>query len=218
MQLTTEQIEFIDTILVLNGFKFEDTKMEIMDHIASEIEVKMDENKLSFDENFKIVLDKWSEEIKPSSSFLTGLAVNYPKIILEKKVLLVKKQLAIGCLFSLVVLLLFLGLNEFYDAKVLSQNFQIGTRFLYLLAGFLLVVSNVKILNSKNKTSFKHNFRERQTAFLMFVYPICFSPTPENFRNQLVFVIASFWMVYSMFLVLEQVKKHFQFEKRLTRI
>ena len=38
MKLTQEQIEFIDSILLLNGIKYDDVKLEMMDHIASEIE------------------------------------------------------------------------------------------------------------------------------------------------------------------------------------
>lgn len=216
MQLTTEQIDFIDSILVLNGLKFDDTKLEIMDHIATEVEVKMNENKLSFDDNFKIVLDKWSEELQPTSSFLTGLSVKYPKIVLEKKLVLVKKQIWIGLLSSVVVLIVFYGLVSFFDAKAITQNVQVGTRFLYLLGGLLLVASNIKFLKAKHKTSFQHNFKERQIAFLMFVYPICFSPTPNELRNQILLVISSFWMLFSMFLVLQLVFKHFQFEKKLS--
>jgi hypothetical protein len=218
MKLTNEQISFIDSILVLNGLKFDDTKLEIMDHIASEVEFKMDENTLSFDENFKLVLDQWSEELQPYSSYLTGYGVKYPKIVLDKKVLLVKKQLLIGLFLSIIPLLVFYGLFEFFEAKVITLNFQLGTRFLYLLGGLLLILSNIKFLNSKKKTSFKHNFKERQTAFFMFIYPICFSPTPNDFRNQLLLVISSFWMLYSMFLVLQLVFKHFQFEKKLSSI
>ncbi|WP_281261792.1 hypothetical protein [Flavobacterium faecale] len=44
MTLSKQQIEQIDAILVLNGLPFEDLKMELTDHIATEIEIEMDEN------------------------------------------------------------------------------------------------------------------------------------------------------------------------------
>ena len=39
MKLTNQQIALIDETLVLNGLIYDDIKLEIMDHIASEIEV-----------------------------------------------------------------------------------------------------------------------------------------------------------------------------------
>ncbi len=41
MKLTTEQITQIEETLVLNGLIYDDIKLEITDHIASEIEVKI---------------------------------------------------------------------------------------------------------------------------------------------------------------------------------
>ncbi|WP_016988952.1 hypothetical protein [Flavobacterium sp. ACAM 123] len=39
MKLTAPQIAFINETLVLNGLIYDDIKLEVMDHIASEIEV-----------------------------------------------------------------------------------------------------------------------------------------------------------------------------------
>jgi hypothetical protein len=41
MKLTNQQIAFIDETLVLNGLTYDDIKLEVMDHIASEIEFLM---------------------------------------------------------------------------------------------------------------------------------------------------------------------------------
>ena len=38
MKLTTEQITQIDETLILNSLKYDDIKLEVTDHIASEIE------------------------------------------------------------------------------------------------------------------------------------------------------------------------------------
>jgi hypothetical protein len=43
MQLTVEQISTINETLVLNGLVYDDVKMELLDHIASEIEQAMDD-------------------------------------------------------------------------------------------------------------------------------------------------------------------------------
>lgn len=58
MNLSTEQISIIEDTLVFNGLKFEDLKLEITDHISSEIEVLIEKNTLSFEENLKSVFEK----------------------------------------------------------------------------------------------------------------------------------------------------------------
>ena len=48
MKLTAEQITEIEETLVLKGLKYDDLKLEVTDHIASEIEVLMQEENISF--------------------------------------------------------------------------------------------------------------------------------------------------------------------------
>ena len=48
MKLTTEQIDHIEQTLVKNGLDFEDLKLELIDHIASEIEMTMTSDEMSF--------------------------------------------------------------------------------------------------------------------------------------------------------------------------
>mgnify|MGYP000954006274 CR=1 FL=1 len=53
MKLSAQQIAKIEETLVLNGIQYDDIKLEVLDHIASEIEALQEVNSLSFDENFK---------------------------------------------------------------------------------------------------------------------------------------------------------------------
>ena len=58
MKLTTEQIALIEETLVLNGLKYYDIKLEVTDHIASEIEERLCDEKSSFEVIFDEVLQK----------------------------------------------------------------------------------------------------------------------------------------------------------------
>ncbi|OAB31511.1 hypothetical protein SAMN05444395_101485 [Flavobacterium fryxellicola] len=217
MKLTQEQIIFIDSILILNGIKFDDIKLEMMDHIASEIEILMDENELSFDENFKLVLEKWSEELQPSSSFFTGINVSYPKIILEKKLVLVKKQMLFGFLSSIVALLVFMSLTEFFDAKIITNNFQVGARYVFVIGYLLLIFNTIRIWRSKLNTSFYMNHKSRLTVYISMIYPFCFiNTTPTLLHNQVLFVVLSTFMLFHLLFSSQLALKHFQFEKKLS--
>ncbi|TDE04326.1 hypothetical protein [Flavobacterium sandaracinum] len=216
MKLTAEQIEFIDSILLSNGIMYDDVKLEMMDHMASEIENEMAENTLSFDENFKLVLDKWSEELKPSSSFFTGISVSYPKIILEKKLQLVKKQMLFGFSSSIVALLVFMSLIEFYDAKMITHNFQAFARYVFVLGYVILIFNTIRIWKSKLNTSFYMNHKSKMAVYITWIYPFCFINTPPlDLRNQSMLVFTSTFMLFQLLLSSQRALKHFQFEKKL---
>jgi hypothetical protein len=216
MKLTVDQIEFIDSILLSKGIKYDDVKLEMMDHMASEIENEMDENTLSFDENFKLVLAKWSEELKPSSSFFTGINVSYPKIILEKKRQLVKKQLLFGLLSSIVVLLVFISLIKFYDARMITHTFQAFVRYVFVLGYLNLIFNTIRIWRSKLNTSFYINHKSRLSMYISMIYPFCFlNITPKLLHNQCLFVFISTFMLFQLLLSSQLALKHFQFEKKL---
>ncbi|TDE06775.1 hypothetical protein [Flavobacterium hiemivividum] len=216
MKLTAQQIALIDETLVLNGLKYDDIKLEIMDHIASEIEFEMEENSLSFEENSRLVFKKWEPQLKPANSFFTGINNSYPKIVLDKKITLLKKQLFTGFLISATVLFIFLVFKEYYNAQFLTYQFQKGGRLLYIIGYFLLIVYTFKIWKSKLNTSFNHLFKTRVITYLFYIYPIIFFTTPTTINNQVLLVIVESLMLFHLLLSLQLVKKHFQFEKKLS--
>ena len=216
MKLTPEQIECINQTLIEKGIKYDDIKLEVLDHIATEVQVLMDENTLSFDENFKLVLDKWSEELKPSSSFFTGLGVSYPTIILNKRLLLVKKQILFGFLLSITGLLVFMSLIELYDSKVIIYNYQVGARYVFVVGYVLLIFNTIRIWRSKLNTSFYMNHKTRLSMYIPMIYPFCFiNTTPMLLHNQVLFVVISTFMLFHLLLSSQLALKHFQFEKKL---
>ena len=62
MKLTTQQIAQIEETLVLYGLVYEDIKLEVTDHIASEIEEKINNETSSFEDAFKEVFNTWKPE------------------------------------------------------------------------------------------------------------------------------------------------------------
>ena len=65
MQLPTDQINHIDYVL-RNDYSFEyfdDLRVELLDHIASDVEVLMENNSISFEDALPVVLYKWNDEI-----------------------------------------------------------------------------------------------------------------------------------------------------------
>ena len=114
MKLTNQQTTQINEILVLNGLDYEDINLEVTDHIASEIEVLMDENMLSFEDNLKTIFEKWKPELQPSFSGLIGFT--NPRIMTIKCHKLIKKQffsvISISFLLAIVSVLFFRNSNN----------------------------------------------------------------------------------------------------------
>lgn len=79
-QLTTDQINHIDYVL-RNDYSFEhfdDLRIELLDHIATEVEFMMEENTVTFEEGLPRVLHKWQDEISLDRS---GFYNKVPKIV-----------------------------------------------------------------------------------------------------------------------------------------
>lgn len=92
MKLTTEQINQIDTFLERNDVKYLDIKLELLDHIASQIEALMSEQNRSFEEASIEITTHWRPRFSSSTSFLIGLIYSFPKIVLDRLVKRAKKQ------------------------------------------------------------------------------------------------------------------------------
>ena len=67
MKLTTEQLQIIENALneKCNFKKFDDVRLEVMDHIASEIEAEMENYLLPFQNAFVNVMTRWNPMILP---------------------------------------------------------------------------------------------------------------------------------------------------------
>src|SRR5690606_40403328 len=65
MKLSTEQIEYIDYVLSEHySFKnFDDVRIELVDHIATDIEAELKNNQMLFEDALTRVLFKWKDEI-----------------------------------------------------------------------------------------------------------------------------------------------------------
>lgn len=221
MKLTNQQIAQIEKTLVLNGLIYEDIKLEITDHIASEIEQKISNEKTSFEVVFKEVFEKWKPELRPSSSSWVGLMNSVPKIVLDKWVSITKRQqlkVLLIIIFPALIFTLFFKTNfEKYDYTIFTQFL----KTISLLTSFLIVLAKIMIWNSKIKTSFGFIFNKSTPVYMFFllfyglgVLPMKF--TIWDFGTRLFFVsMLSFLFLNSIF-CLRLAYKHFQFEKKLS--
>ena len=84
MELTKEQIQRVDKYLDVKGVKFIDFRIEIFDHIISQIEQKLAIENADFKTVFYQVTNESNKQLDETSSLLFGLIYTAPKIVIKK--------------------------------------------------------------------------------------------------------------------------------------
>ena len=146
MQLTAEQIECINQTLIGKGIKFDDIKLEVLDHIATEIENEMEVSNNDFPIVYNQVFAKWREEFKLIRNFFS-IQSPYPKLVHSKLTNQFKKEVIIALVSSIVLIISFQlidntqGKLEFIH---LVKDVLFYTYFTIAAAGLLIKLWNFK--------------------------------------------------------------------------
>jgi hypothetical protein len=221
MKLTTQQISTIEETLVLKGLIYDDIKLEVIDHIASEIEVTMQENNLSFDNAFERAFENWKEQLKLSYSIWTGIKNVAPRIVIEKWESIHKKQNPTIFLFSLFMTILIIGILKLMKIQNLPETVTLTTRWLCLSLWIFILAVRVILGKSKYKTLFAFIFKKRSRVPLNGLALIVIGLLPNRMLgiNSMLEITVCFFVVLLLMFSISSLKiayKHFQFERKLT--
>ena len=158
MKLTTEQIECINQTLIKKGVKFDDLKMEVLDHIASQIEYEMTTSQKTFPEAYNKVFERWNAEFKPTRAFFS-LNTYYPKIARSKFGNQIKLEIITAITIAAVLFFTFQLVSD--SNTKLQFIFWIKKVFFYTYIGTILSMFIFKFFNAKSKVSstYKHLLR-----------------------------------------------------------
>jgi len=222
MKLTAEQIIEIDETLVLNGLIYDDIKLEVTDHIASEIEATMDDNSISFEDAFKQAFESWKEQLRPSSSLWVDMKDAVPRIVLDKWILESKKKLLKGTLIGLILAIFFTIFEKIINNETVFTNIRAILKVVFILEFTFILVGKFLIWKSVQKTFFGFIFQKQTkfaVLFLLFMLGIGAMPLilvgPDlkvNLAGNFLFIVYIIWPIY----YLQLAYKHFQFEKKLS--
>ena len=214
MQLTKEQIQKVEKYLHNKYFDFADLKVEVLDHIISDIETKMIKENLDFETAFYNVTVKWNHHLKETSSWYFGVAFSAPKIVMEKAKSYYKKQFLVSnTLFAFLILLAFIESKLNYkileDTQLNSTNVLVSINALCLIIYTFLIVSNSKI---KQKTIYSFILKTQSLGLFFSVISISFSGIIENVNHAynltLMFVIVTFNYFYFYKKHKKEIKKY----------
>ncbi len=153
MELTKENIQQIKDYLKTLKFDYQDLNLEILDHIAAEIEEQMQKNNLDFKTAFALTRIKWHRNFRKISSFYFGHFYAAPKIVIEKAKK-IYRPFYFGLFFSYFIPLILV--NQIFSENFLKNNLIKTSLFIIAWASTiisLIIIS--KILFSEIKTVYR---------------------------------------------------------------
>jgi hypothetical protein len=220
MKLTAKQILQIEETLVLNGINYDDIKLELTDHIASEIEEKINVQGVSFEGAFHEVFENWKEQLRPTTSFWVGRNNSTPKIVLDKWVRIKKqillKAFLIAFLPTLLVAYFFYVKQHNVDYTLLMQMF----KTLCLSLSAVIIIFKFLIFKSKLKTSFSLYFSKNLKVLFIYLFFIGLGAYPSkfnvwNYGTSLFFILMLSFLVLYAILCLQLAYQHLKFFKKI---
>ncbi|MEH6705786.1 MAG: hypothetical protein V7691_13395 [Galbibacter orientalis] len=219
MKLNKEQIQEIEYALNKRGLDYIDLKYELLDHIATDIEQLMTEDKtISFEEASNQAFDKWKDALKEYSSFWLGVANFGPKILIKRTVSILKKAqlklLAYGVFIAgLLFFLIKIGFIGFTDSFMSVYGI-----FQYFIGAiFLVLFLTIRFSGYKTCYSFIYNVQIAPFLFyyILFNYNLNFFVRPfEGGFADLINVFVQVEMLLYPLFAYRVFKNHFKLRER----
>ncbi|NRT12389.1 hypothetical protein [Flavobacterium sp. 14A] len=222
MKLTNQQIDTINEILVLNGLVYDDIKLELVDHIASEIELAMDDKEVLFEEALKTAFSNWRGQLQPSTSIWLGSKNSAPRIVIDKWESIHRKENRSIFKYSFISFIVFFGIIKLSNDASLTENLTGFLSLLYLSLWVSIVALRGILGRNKNDTIFSSIFKKRSRMPLVGLILIALSWIPNKTLG--INSILEISSLYCIFLLLsftvstlKLAYKHFQFEKKVSK-
>lgn len=230
MKLSREQIAKIEETLILNGVVYEDIKLELIDHIASDIEEIMLNQEVVFEIALINAFDKWKLQLRPTSNpFWAPFWLNGPKLLLDKWVKESKQQIFYWCLLSIIISLLTAWIIMQNKSNMFLIQLGQGYEILIIVLIVFLFIGRYFIFKSPTKTVFSYMFNVHCVgSFLILAIQLfgiefdsyfIFAVNQKFIIRRLFFsVFINIWYIvysiYSFYFLFN----HFQFERKLSKV
>jgi len=233
MKLSKEQIAKIDETLVLNKVVYDDIKLELTDHIASDIEEIMVNQEISFGVALKEAFEKWRLQLKPRAAgfwtpekrrFLFSERTVEPKLIMDKLEKISKKNFFNIILLSIIITSLTFALVKMYDSETVLNAFNEVCKSLCLILIALLLSGRILMFKIKGATTFGYLFKTEFFRIIWMPFFNLFLLSDTDFllkpiSNKHFFIIALFALgLVRALLSLQFLYKHFEFERKLSKV
>ena len=154
MKLTTEQIAIIDQTLIDKGVVYDEIKLELLDHIVTDIELESESS--DFDVAFSKAILKWErelEEINPLEKIVT------PRIVKEKFSKITKNLFKFSLLAVVIFSVLITTITTLKPEEYVYYNLHLFFYSVFSLVCLINIISMYFIWKLKIKTIYGRFFQ-----------------------------------------------------------
>jgi hypothetical protein len=167
MELSQEQQRQVEVYLQNKDFDFIDLKVEVLDHMISDIE-SLRTKKYSFEDAYRTTVLKWEKYFKETSSFYFGFSYSESKIVVKKAIKIFKPFyfLYLVAYFLPVAFLKLVPIKVAEDTADFINAFLVSSAAI-LLAYLLIIV--IKTKQSKVKTTYRFILKTQYLSVVLLV-------------------------------------------------
>lgn len=207
MKLTESHIQEIENYIAANNVDFIDLKIELLDHLISDVENKINKG-FSFENALQLTKQKWSKHFRSSSSIFLGIQHSASKIILKKAVKEFKPfyALYIASYFLPLLIVKFFSI-EYTENMMFFISFFLKTFTFLALIYFLFIIYKVSF--SKGKTTYRFILKTQYFGIVFLVISQFFTSYYSDLRQMNEFFVSlSFVGLATTYICHHFYKKH----------
>jgi len=170
MELTKEQIQQVEAYLDKKNFNYIDLKVEILDHMISDIEGCINRQH-SFEDAFKTTILKWEKHFENTASFYFGLMYHEPSILVKNAAKIFKSFyfLYLTAYFSPIVIFTNFNIVFSESTTVFLNQFLFTTSLVCLIYLVFIFVNNLK---TKVKTTYNYILKTQYLSIVFLIIPL----------------------------------------------
>ena len=183
MKLTKEQIQKIEDYLTNKDVEYIDLHLEVLDHISTDIENIMTENKVDFNNAFEDVKLKWDKTFTYKWTFWLGISNGGSKLFIDH-CLEIYKPLSLKIIISILIFTSsFYWFIKSYNIELITYKSIIHKASIAFSVIFALIIYYwiFSIKRTKLKSTFSYLFTKHiaPTLFSVFIFLVL-----DEFNNQ----------------------------------
>ena len=212
MKLSPSQLECINQTLIKKGVKFDDLKMEVLDHIASQIEYEMKTNEKTFPDAYNQVFDNWREEFKLTRDFFS-IKSTYPKLVQSKLKKQFQREFTMAVVTSTLLVISFQLVDNTQEKLEFIRLIKEVMFYSFCITAAVALFIKLWNLKSKTTSTYKHLFDSRFSLLIIFLSFIFNPSIPHDLTNQNVFVATIGCFYVFLLSIIFVGMKHIQFQR-----
>ena len=170
MELTNEQLQQVEAYLDKKNFNYIDLKIEILDHMISDIESFVNKD-YSFEEAFKITILKWDKHFENTASFYFGLMYHEPSILIKNASKIFKPFYFLYLTAYFLPIVIFTNFSIVFSKSntvFLNQLF-FATSIICIIYLLYIIINNIR---TKIKTTYSYVLKTQYVSTVFLILPL----------------------------------------------